>query len=414
MMLTKVEGPNTAGNKVYVFGVDAYRLEVPERYNVQYFVGRGAYGFVCSAVDEVTNESVAIKKVTHLFDDAVDAKRVLREVKLLSFLHHPNILSLKDLFKSPDPVDAYTELYVVTDLMESDMDAILRSPRIKLAAGHGQFFTLQLLCALQYAHSAHVLHRDLKPGNLLTDAECNLKLGDFGLARGIGADETMTQYVFTRWYRPPELLLVCKHCSYSADMWAVGCLAAEMFTCKPLFPGKDYIHQINLIVELLGVPDLVHDLPPSTSPEAVHYLSSLPPSKGKKLEEFVPELRTRFDETTFFDGFDTEAEEEIVAEGGTVAHAQPRPPEDYYAEFVDFIFGLLRYNPEKRRTAKEAIAHAWLKDVRGPQDTIGGCEAEQVYSWADDGATLTIPQIRHLFIDEIEKFAAAKKQRMGS
>ncbi|KAG5496502.1 hypothetical protein JIQ42_03328 [Leishmania sp. Namibia] len=409
MMLTKVEGPNTAGNKVYVFGVNDYRLEVPERYNVQHFVGRGAYGFVCSAVDAVTNEPVAIKKVTHLFDDAVDAKRVLREVKLLAYFNHPNILSLKDLFKSPDPVDTYSELYVVTDLMESDMDAILRSPRIRLAAGHGQYFILQLLCALQYTHSAHVLHRDLKPGNLLTDSECNLKLGDFGLARGIGHDDTMTQYVFTRWYRPPELLLVCKHCSYSADMWAVGCLAAEMFTGKPLFPGKDYINQINLIVELLGTPDLARDLPPSASKEAVHYLSSLPPSKGKKLEEYAPELRRRFDEATFFDGFDTELEEAVAAEGAIIARPRPRPPEEYYAEFVDFIFGLLRYNPEKRRTAKESIAHAWLLDVRGPQEAIGGCEAERVYRWDADGSTFGIPQLRQLFIDEIEKFASTRR-----
>ncbi|KAK7200636.1 mitogen-activated protein kinase [Novymonas esmeraldas] len=409
MMLTKVEGPNAAGNKVYVFGVNDYRLEVPERYSVQHFVGRGAYGFVCSAVDAVTNEAVAIKKVTHLFDDAVDAKRVLREVKLLAALSHPNILSLKDLFKSPDPVDTYSELYVVTDLMESDMDAILRSPRIRLAAGHGQYFTLQLLCALQYAHSAHVLHRDLKPGNLLTDSECNLKLADFGLARGIGQDDTMTQYVFTRWYRPPELLLVCKHCSYSADMWAVGCLAAEMFTGKPLFPGKDYINQINRIVELLGVPDLVRDLPNSTSKEALHYLASLPPSKGKKLEEYAPELRRRFDETTFFDSFDTELEEAVAAEGATIARPQPRQPETYYSDFVDFIFGLLRYNPERRRTAKESIAHAWLTDVRGPQETIGGCEAAQAYRWDGDGASFTIPRLRQLFVEEIERFAATRR-----
>ncbi|CAG9578162.1 putative mitogen-activated protein kinase [Leishmania major strain Friedlin] len=408
MILTKVEGPNAAGNKVYVFGVNDYRLEVPERYNVQHFVGRGAYGFVCSAVDAVTNEPVAIKKVMHLFDDAVDAKRVLREVKLLAYLKHPNILSLKDLFKSPDPVDTYSELYVVTDLMESDMDAILRSPRIRLAAGHGQYFTLQLLCALQYIHSAHVLHRDLKPGNLLTDSECNLKLGDFGLARGIGHDDTMTQYVFTRWYRPPELLLVCKHCNYSADMWAVGCLAAEMFTGKPLFPGKDYINQINLIVELLGIPDLARDLPPSTSKEAIHYLSSLPPSKGKKLEEYAPELRRRFDETTFYDSFDTELEEAIAVEGAIIARPRPHPPEEYYAEFVDFIFGLLCYNPAKRRTAKESIAHAWLSDVRGPQETIGGCEAERIYRWDADGTAFTIPQLRQLFIDEIGKFASTR------
>lgn len=397
-MLTKVEGPNAFGNKIYTFGVNDYKLEVPKRYNVQHFVGRGAYGIVCSAVDEETNEPVAIKKITHLFDDAVDAKRVLREVKLLGFLQHPNVLSLKKLFKSTDAVDTFTELYVVTDLMESDMDAILRSPRIRMSAGHGQFFTLQLLCALQYIHSAGVLHRDLKPGNLLTDSDCNLKLGDFGLARGMGDEDTMTQYVFTRWYRPPELLLVCKHCDYSADMWAVGCLAAEMFTGKPLFAGKDYINQINVIIELLGVPDLKRDLPNCHSKEAIHYLSSLPPTKGKKLEEFAPELRQRFDESSFFDGFDTDDTEQSP-------RASCPSPAEYYTQFVDFIYGLLRYNPQKRRTAKEAIAHPWLADVRGPQTEMGGCEAASQFSWDSDGKSLTIPALRQLFVEEVAKYA---------
>ncbi|KAG5498547.1 hypothetical protein JKF63_02833 [Porcisia hertigi] len=408
MMLTKVEGPNAAGNKVYVFGVNDYRLEVPERYCVQEFVGRGAYGFVCSAVDAVTNESVAIKKVSDLFDSPTNAKRVLREVKLLGFLSHPNILSLRDLFKSSDPMETYSEIYLVTDLMESDIHDILGYRGIRLTARHGQYYAIQLLRALQYIHSACVLHRDLKPGNLLTDSVCNLKLCDFGLARGIGHDDTMTQYVFTRWYRPPELLLVCNHCSYSADMWAVGCLAVEMFTGRALFPGRDYINQINLIVELLGLPDLERDLPSSTSKEAMHYLSSLPPSNGKTLEEYVPELRWRFDETSFFEGFNMKQKEATSAEGVTLAHAKSRTPEEFYTIFVDFIYGFLRYNPEKRRTAKESKAHPWLSSGTGPKETVGGSEAKNAFHWDDDNISLTIPQLRQLFIDEVERFASTR------
>lgn len=113
-----------------------------------------------------------------------------------------------------------------------------------------QYFLYQILRGLKYVHSAHVLHRDLKPSNLLLNANCDLKIGDFGLARTTSETDFMTEYVVTRWYRAPELLLNCSEYTAAIDIWSVGCILGEIMTRQPLFPGKDYVHQLRLITEV--------------------------------------------------------------------------------------------------------------------------------------------------------------------
>lgn len=113
-----------------------------------------------------------------------------------------------------------------------------------------QYFLYQLLRGLKYVHSANVLHRDLKPSNLLMNANCDLKIGDFGLARTTSETDFMTEYVVTRWYRAPELLLNCSEYTAAIDIWSVGCILGEIMTRRPLFPGKDYVHQLRLITEV--------------------------------------------------------------------------------------------------------------------------------------------------------------------
>lgn len=102
-------------------------------------------------------------------------------------------------------------------------------------------------------HSANVLHRDLKPSNLFLNANCDLKIGDFGLARTTSETDFMTEYVVTRWYRAPELLLNCSEYTAAIDIWSVGCILGEIMTRQPLFPGKDYVHQLRLITEVCSL-----------------------------------------------------------------------------------------------------------------------------------------------------------------
>jgi mitogen-activated protein kinase 1/3 len=149
----------------------------------------------------------------------------------------------------------------------------------ELSDDHCQYFIYQTLRALKAMHSANVLHRDLKPSNLLLNANCDLKVCDFGLARSAASTEDnsgfMTEYVATRWYRAPEIMLTFKEYTKAIDVWSVGCILAEMLSGKPLFPGKDYHHQLTLILDVLGTPTM-EDYYGIKSRRAREYIRSLP------------------------------------------------------------------------------------------------------------------------------------------
>mmetsp|Transcript_19953 Transcript_19953/g.43666 ORF Transcript_19953/g.43666 Transcript_19953/m.43666 type:complete len:378 (-) Transcript_19953:354-1487(-) len=215
-------------------------------------IGKGAYGVVCSARNTDTGEKCAIKKITNAFDNVTDARRTLREIKLLRHLSHENIISVKDIMPPNSRVE-FKDVYLVYELMDTDLHQIIRSSQT-LTDDHCQYFIYQILRGLKYVHTANVLHRDLKPSNLLLNASCDLKICDFGLARTSNEKGFMTEYVVTRWYRAPELLLSCEEYTASIDVWSVGCIFAELLGRKPLFPGKDYIHQLKLIIQVLGSP----------------------------------------------------------------------------------------------------------------------------------------------------------------
>lgn len=264
------------GRKVFkVFNQD---FVVDERYNVTKELGQGAYGIVCAATNVHTGEGVAIKKVTNVFSKKILAKRALREIKLLQhFRGHRNITCLYDM-DIPRP-DNFNETYLYEELMECDLAAIIRSGQ-PLTDAHFQSFIYQILCGLKYIHSANVLHRDLKPGNLLVNADCELKICDFGLARGFSIDPEenagyMTEYVATRWYRAPEIMLSFQSYTKAIDVWSVGCILAELLGGRPFFKGRDYVDQLNQILHYLGTPN-EETLSRIGSPRAQEYVRNLP------------------------------------------------------------------------------------------------------------------------------------------
>jgi mitogen-activated protein kinase 1/3 len=155
---------------------------VERKYELIKQIGLGAYGVVCSCLDKKANIKVAVKKVPNAFDDLIDAKRILREIKLLSFFDHENIISLLDVPKPPNKT-GYNDIYIVTDLMETDLHRVIYSKQ-ELSDEHIQYFLYQIVRGLLYIHSTNVAHRDLKPSNILVNKNCDLKICDFGLGRG--------------------------------------------------------------------------------------------------------------------------------------------------------------------------------------------------------------------------------------
>ncbi|XP_023001526.1 mitogen-activated protein kinase 9-like isoform X1 [Cucurbita maxima] len=228
------------------------------RYQIQEVVGKGSYGVVGSAIDSQTGERVAIKKINDVFEHVSDAIRILREIKLLRMLHHPNIVEIKHIMLPPSQRE-FKDIYLVFELMKSDLHHVIKANN-DLSPKQHKYFLYQLLSGLKYIHAANVLHRDLKPKNILANADCKLKICDFGLARVSFSDAPSTifwtDYVATRWYRAPELCgSFFSRYTPAIDIWSIGCIFAEILTGKPLFPGKNVVHQLDLITDLFGTPE---------------------------------------------------------------------------------------------------------------------------------------------------------------
>ncbi|KAL1201945.1 Mitogen-activated protein kinase 13 [Cardamine amara subsp. amara] len=250
-------------------------------------VGRGAYGIVCCATNSETNEEVAIKKIANAFENRIDAKRTLREIKLLCHMDHDNVIKMKDIIEPPEK-ERFEDVYIVYELMDTDLHQIIRSTQT-LTDDHCQYFLYQILRGLKYIHSANVLHRDLKPSNLVLNTNCDLKICDFGLARTSNETEMMTEYVVTRWYRAPELLLNSSEYTGAIDIWSVGCIFMEILRRETLFPGKDYVQQLKLITQLLGSPD-DSDLDFLKSDNARKYVKQLPHVQKQSFREKFPDI----------------------------------------------------------------------------------------------------------------------------
>uniref|UniRef100_A0A0G4G7T4 mitogen-activated protein kinase n=1 Tax=Chromera velia CCMP2878 TaxID=1169474 RepID=A0A0G4G7T4_9ALVE len=271
-------------------------FRVPETYQFKKKLGAGAYGCVCSFEDSETKKTVAVKKITDAYREVIDAKRILREIKILQHLKHDNLVEIFDILPPESPTDE--DIYIVMPLMYADLHKVIQSKQ-ELSEKHMQYFIYQILRGLHYLHGANILHRDLKPGNVLVDENCDLRICDLGLARGCEAKDgsadkdqerlkTMTEYVATRWYRAPEVILDAAHYTYQMDVWAVGCIIVEMLGRQPLFTGEHYIDQIKKIVKIVGHPTKLGEDTSWMSPEAKQFMASVPLYPGQDLQQMFP------------------------------------------------------------------------------------------------------------------------------
>ncbi|KAF5101882.1 hypothetical protein DV451_002067 [Geotrichum candidum] len=332
-------------------------FNVSDQYQIKDVVGEGAYGIVCSAVHKPTNLKVAIKKITP-FDRSMFCLRTLREMKLLRHFSHEN---------KPISYKLFNEVYLIQELMETDMYRAIRTQT--LSDDHCQYFIYQTFRALKAMHSANVLHRDLKPSNLLLNSNCDLKICDFGLARSAASSDDnfgfMTEYVATRWYRAPEIMLTFQEYTKAIDMWSAGCILAEMLSGKPLFPGKDYHNQLTLILDVLGTPTM-EDYYSVKSRRAREYLRSLPFTKKRSF-------------STLYEG------------------ANPLA--------IDLLERLLTFNPAKRISVEEALEHPYLKPYHDPDDEPTAPPIpEEFFDFDRKKDELSTEQLKRLIYEEIMKY----------
>lgn len=350
------------------FLVNTSKFIVDKKYHPTKPLGNGAYGVVCSGIDRSRDKKIVIKKIPKTFDSPVDAKRIVREVKLLRHFKHENVIGLRDLVPPPDGVP-FEDTYLIMDYMEADLHKIIYSRNL-LSDQHVQYFTYQILKGLKYIHSANVIHRDLKPNNLLVNGNCDLKICDFGLARGVNEEEDyeLTEYVVTRWYRAPEIMCSCQEYDNKIDIWSVGCIMAELINRKPLFRGNDYIKQMNCIFDVQGTPT-EEDMKVITNEKALEYIKSLP----KK--EPVP----------FYKVFGN-------------ANMQA----------LDLLEKMLQFNPNKRWSVEECLAHPYFKELHNEKAEI---LCAKPFDFEFEKHKMDKPYLQKLMWEEIYHFRKGLKAK---
>lgn len=336
------------------------------RYKILEVIGKGSYGVVCSAIDTHTGEKVAIKKIHDIFEHISDAARILREIKLLRLLRHPDIVEIKHIMLPPSRRE-FKDIYVVFELMESDLHQVIKA-NDDLTREHYQFFLYQLLRSLKYIHTANVYHRDLKPKNILANANCKLKICDFGLAR-VAFNDTpttifWTDYVATRWYRAPELCgsFFSKY-TPAIDIWSIGCIFAEVLTGKPLFPGKNVVHQLDLITDLLGTPSM----------------ETIARVRNDKARRYLTSMRKK----------------------QQMSFAQKFPNADPLA--LRLLERLLAFDPKDRPTAEQALADPYFKGL-SKVEREPSCQPISKMEFEFERRRVTKEDVRDLIYREILEY----------
>ncbi|KAA6378207.1 MAG: putative Mitogen-activated protein kinase 15 [Streblomastix strix] len=289
---------------------------------------------------------------------------------------HENIVHLTNVIKS----DNIKDIYLVFEYSETDLHVVIRSNILEPI--HKQFIMYQSFKALKYMHSAGLLHRDLKPSNIFLNSECVIKVGDFGLARLMGTKEGMgqqntllTDYVATRWYRAPEILLGSQKYTKGVDMWSMGCILGEMLGGKPMFPGSSTSNQLQKVLEVTGYP----------SPEDIDSLQS---PYAKNMLESVQST--------------------VSGTAKSLGDLYPGSP----ADALDMLSQLLQFNPNKRPTAEQALEHPFLAQFHNIEEEPV-CEKKIVIG-LDDNVKMSINTYRDTLYKFIRQQREKSRHRHGS
>jgi len=287
-----------------------------DKYRKVEILGEGTYGIVYKAVNCDTGDVVALKRIRlESVDEGVPCTAI-REISLLKELDHPNIVKLSDV------IHTEKKLTLVFEYLDQDLKQFMDERNGVISPEMMRSFLYQLFKGVAFCHNKRVLHRDLKPQNLLINRKGELKLADFGLARGFGIPmKNYSHEVVTLWYRAPDVLLGSRKYSTPIDIWSIGCIFAEMANGRPLFPGGNAHDQLIHIFRTLGTPT------PTTWPGVTQFPEwndSFPKFAGKNLRKLMPSLCDN--------GF-------------------------------DLITKCLQYEPANRITAEDALEHPYFATI---------------------------------------------------
>jgi serine/threonine protein kinase len=301
---------------------------IPSKYRLDAVIGKGAYGHVCCCTDSATGETLAIKKNCNAFrKHSIIPIRILREVKMLCHFQHPNIIGLRELVQ-PSDYETFTDVYMIMEYMPLDLRDVLKT-REQLSPAHNMTIMYQILLGLQYLHSAGCSHRDLKPENILINEDCEVKLCDFGLARSMCLEDFQmsTNYVQTRWYRAPELILDGDVITTKIDVWSAGCIMAELLKGRVLFKGSSPFDQMQRILRFMGTSSLEG----MSSPAALTFMNNFPMYEGVPFKKL-------------FEGVDEAA--------------------------IDLISKMLVIDPTKRISSEDALRHPFFSSIFLEEDIV--------------------------------------------
>ncbi|GMT26005.1 hypothetical protein PFISCL1PPCAC_17302 [Pristionchus fissidentatus] len=366
--------------KFNIHPVNTMHFHVPHGYDdtLLEYLGGGSYGNVVKSRAVTRKDGklviVAIKKMHRPFGSVNTARRVFREIRLLQLMRHDNVIRALDLYSPDKDFSTFNDMYVVTEYAGHSLYEVLKNQRennvIHLQLEHVKFILYQLLRGLKYIHSANVMHRDLKPSNLSLTSSCDLTVLDFGLARTVEkVPHGMSTYVMTRWYRSPEVIY-WKIGSYDkqADVWSVGCIAAEMMINQPLFPGESTNSQYDMITALCGAPD-------------EELLQKIEDNNSQTIRAVIDKISNRRPRQNFSQYF---------------RNLNPELPDDA----IDFLDKMLQLDPERRLTVQQALEHDYLSSYSDPKDEPIVAEPYTL----EDNVEYTIQDWKRIIWNEIQNY----------